>query len=164
MSGSRRNDIRNNRPDHKPGFRQEYERNRKKILATQTICGICGKPVDRSLKYPHPGSATIDHIIPLTRGGHPSALENLQLAHFRCNRLKFNQITNGNDQEKVSNEGSVLSDPPPERFGLPWTIDWTAYRSDSSANKSNCDELWQQAEQIRKSGFMICIHGIIQNI
>ena len=163
MSGSRRNDIRNNRPDHKPGHRAEYERNRKKILATQTICGICGKPVDRSLKYPDPGSPTIDHIVPITRGGHPSALENLQLAHFRCNRLKFNQILNGNNQEKVDNAGSVLSGSSPERFGLPWTIDWSAYRYDSSVDKSNHEELWQQAEQTRKSGFMICIYGIKKN-
>ena len=32
--------------------RSQFDKNRKKIYATQTICGICGKPVDFSLKFP----------------------------------------------------------------------------------------------------------------
>lgn len=75
------------RPD-RDVFRAQYEANRKIILATQTICGICGKPVDKTLKYPDPMSATVDHIVPIARHGHPSALENLQLAHRSCNRAK----------------------------------------------------------------------------
>lgn len=46
------------------------------------ICGICGQPVD-------PAEATIDHIIPLSRGG-TDARENLMCAHRRCNELKGN--------------------------------------------------------------------------
>ena len=66
--------------------RSQFDKNRKKIYATQTICGICGKPVDFSLKFPDPMSPTIDHIIPVAKGGHPSDIDNLQLAHFYCNR------------------------------------------------------------------------------
>lgn len=29
----------------------------------QGVCGICGAPVDISLRHPHPGSATMDHIL-----------------------------------------------------------------------------------------------------
>lgn len=82
----------NHRADHKAGHRSEYERNRQIILKTQDICGICGQPVDKTLKYPDPMSATVDHIIPINRGGHPSSIDNLQLAHFRCNRLKSDNI------------------------------------------------------------------------
>lgn len=65
-----------------------YKKNKKRIFATQSICGICGRPVDFSLKYPNPLSATIDHIVPVAKGGHPSDIDNLQLAHFSCNRQK----------------------------------------------------------------------------
>lgn len=81
-----------NRPDHTGPMRMAYETNRKIVLATQTICAICGKPVDKTLKSPHPMSPTVDHIIPVTRGGHPSDLDNLQLAHRACNLAKGTNI------------------------------------------------------------------------
>jgi len=50
-------------------------------------CGICGKKVKSELKYPHPLAASLDHIMPLSRGGfHVKA--NVQLAHLRCNLKK----------------------------------------------------------------------------
>lgn len=81
-----------NRPDRQPGNRGAYEKARLKILKTQTVCGICGKPVDFSLKYPHPLSPTVDHIIPVSKGGHPSDISNLQLAHRCCNRQKSDKL------------------------------------------------------------------------
>ena len=50
-------------------------------------CGICGRKVRNTLKAPHPQSATIDHIMPLARGGRHTR-ENVQLAHFICNSRK----------------------------------------------------------------------------
>ena len=46
--------MKRNRPDKDGTHRGAFEKNKKKIYATQTVCGICGKPVDFSLKYPHP--------------------------------------------------------------------------------------------------------------
>ena len=89
MPGSRE---RAPRADRQAGNRAEYERNKAIIFKTQTVCGICGKPVDFSLKPPHPLSASCDHIIPLTRGGHPTDINNLQLAHRICNMQKKNKI------------------------------------------------------------------------
>lgn len=80
------------RPDRNGPHRAQFEANRKIILATQSVCAICGKPVDKSLKYPHPMSATVDHIIPISRHGHPSDISNLQLAHRWCNRQKSDKI------------------------------------------------------------------------
>lgn len=80
------------RADRNGTHRGAFEKNKKKIYATQTCCGICGKPVDMSLKYPHPLSKCIDHIIPLAKGGHPSDIENLQLAHWTCNRQKSDKL------------------------------------------------------------------------
>jgi 5-methylcytosine-specific restriction endonuclease McrA len=50
-------------------------------------CGICGGRVSKILRHPDPLSASVDHIIPLARGG-TNDPENLQLAHLRCNLSK----------------------------------------------------------------------------
>ena len=55
------------------------------------ICGICGELVDKNLVWPDPMSASLDHIIPLSRGG-PHTLNNVQLAHLSCNTRKNNRI------------------------------------------------------------------------
>ena len=105
------------RPDRDGAHRGAFERNKKKIYATQTVCGICGKPVDFSLKYPNPLSPCVDHIIPIAKGGHPSDLENLQLAHWVCNRQKADKLFKNYEkkQGQISNRN------------LPQSKDWTAY-------------------------------------
>lgn len=109
-----------NRPDKDGTHRGAFERNKKKIFATQSVCGICGKPVDFTLKYPHPLSPCIDHIIPIARDGHPSDIDNLQLAHWTCNRQKSDKIVK---RKNVSGDGNeVISN----RI-LPQSIDWTKY-------------------------------------
>lgn len=67
----------NVRPDHNGTQRAQFESNKKRIYASQRVCGICGKTVDFSFKFPHPLSPCIDHIIPVAKGGHPSELGNL---------------------------------------------------------------------------------------
>lgn len=108
------------RADKLGKHRTAFEKNRKKIMVTQDVCGICGKPVDKSLKWPHPMSACVDHIIPLEKGGHPSDISNLQLAHMCCNRAKSDKIV----QPRADTEQEeVLSN----RL-LPQSMDWTSYR------------------------------------
>jgi len=82
----------NTRPDRAAGNRYLFESNRKIVLASQSVCAICGRPVDKSLKYPDPMSATVDHIIPVSKNGDPVSLDNLQLAHRCCNRAKSDKI------------------------------------------------------------------------
>jgi len=110
------------RPDRSPGNRGAYEAARKKILATQTICGICGKPVDFSLKYPHPMSPTVDHIIPVSKGGHPSDLDNLQLAHRCCNRQKSDKLIDST--RYIADENKLISNRV-----LPQHNDWMSYKA-----------------------------------
>lgn len=83
------------RPERDPARRSVFDNNKKIILATQSICGICGQPVDKSLKYPHPLSPTVDHIIPCAKGGSDD-LDNLQLAHRKCNRDKSDKLPENN--------------------------------------------------------------------
>lgn len=108
------------RPDQNGTHRAQFDKNKKKIYATQTVCGICGKPVDFTYKYPHPLSPCIDHIIPIAKGGHPSDLDNLQLAHWTCNRQKSDKLVEKADakvEEIISNRV------------LPHTFEWKNMRS-----------------------------------
>jgi predicted nucleic acid-binding Zn ribbon protein len=50
-------------------------------------CGICGQKVSAEFIFPHPMSATVDHIMPLSRGGKHEP-QNVQLAHWCCNSDK----------------------------------------------------------------------------
>lgn len=54
-------------------------------------CGVCSRPVDAKLAWPHPASASLDHIIPLSKGGAHTAA-NTQLAHLRCNTEKRDSL------------------------------------------------------------------------
>ncbi len=110
-----------NRPDQDGAHRTACDRNKKKVMATQTVCGICGKPVDKSIRYPHPLSPVVDHIVPIAKGGHPSDIENLQLAHWTCNRQKGDKLLK---RHRKADEDATLSN----RI-LPLSRDWTAYRS-----------------------------------
>lgn len=51
------------------------------------VCQICGKHVDETLKHPHPRSKSLDHIVPISRGGNHTR-KNVQLAHLVCNIRK----------------------------------------------------------------------------
>lgn len=111
-----------------PGYRgnkSDWERAKRTILSTQTNCGICGNPVDKSLKWPNPLSPTVDHIIPVIKGGHPTDLHNLQLAHWCCNRQKSDklqqQIREARPEEPEENEVNNRD--------LPLSQDWTAYKA-----------------------------------
>ena len=110
------------RPDKDGAHRSQFDKNKRKIYMTQTVCGICGKPVDFELKYPHPLSPCIDHIIPVSKGGHTSDLKNLQLAHRTCNRQKSDKLLAENMIDISSKENGVISN----RI-LPQSMDWSAY-------------------------------------
>jgi hypothetical protein len=72
-------------------FRHGKAKERPKGLSPRQIynnsngmCGICGDSIDWSLKWPHPMSMSVDHIVPLSRGGDDSE-SNLRASHLRCN-------------------------------------------------------------------------------
>jgi hypothetical protein len=56
---------------------------RKRVLATENVCGICGQVVDKTLHYLDPMAPEVDEIIPVSRGGDPLARANTRLAHRR---------------------------------------------------------------------------------
>jgi 5-methylcytosine-specific restriction endonuclease McrA len=51
------------------------------------ICGLCDGPIDPSAAYPDPMSPSLDHVVPVSRGGVHSRA-NCQAAHLVCNIRK----------------------------------------------------------------------------
>lgn len=71
-----------------------YERDRWR-------CQLCGRKVNPDIQVPHPRAATLDHIVPVSRGGsHDEA--NLQLAHFGCNSKKRNKVNGTGEQLRLA--------------------------------------------------------------
>lgn len=60
-------------------------------------CGICRKAINKKLAYPHPMSASIDHVLPMACGGAHEAA-NLRAAHWICNSLKSDGGTEQGEQ------------------------------------------------------------------
>lgn len=54
-------------------------------------CGLCSEPVDRNMAWPDPMSPSLDHVLPLSKGGH-HVMANVQLAHLSCNVRKGARI------------------------------------------------------------------------
>lgn len=112
------------RADHEGEHRVAFEKNRRRVLASQNVCGICGKPVDKSLRWPHPLSACVDHIVPIDKGGHPSDLSNLQLAHMCCNRQKSDKLVLN---ASAGNKAKAVIVTTITNRDLPLSCDWTKY-------------------------------------
>lgn len=58
-------------------------------------CHLCGKKIRKTLQYPHPESASLDHVIPLSSGG-SHEMANVHAAHLICNVRKRDR--GGNEQ------------------------------------------------------------------
>lgn len=105
----------NRRADHDGPHRSAFEKNRKRILATESICYLCHKPVDKTLPQHDPMAAQIDHKIPISKGGHPSDIENLCLVHACCNKAKSNKVFLSDKENRATTNQN-----------LPWSLDWFA--------------------------------------
>lgn len=52
-------------------------------------CGICLSPIP-DVQYPDMASASIDHVVPISKGGEHS-MQNARAAHLRCNIARGNR-------------------------------------------------------------------------
>lgn len=64
------------------------------------VCGICGRRVNPDLVFPHPKSSSLDHIVPLSKGG-THTMANVQLAHLACNTAKRDNVGGAGDQLRL---------------------------------------------------------------
>ena len=59
-----------------------WERARKQVLSISDVCHLCGQP----------GATTVDHIVPVSRGGSMFDPRNLAPAHSSCNYSKGKRL------------------------------------------------------------------------
>jgi hypothetical protein len=62
-----------------------YRRLRAWVIATYDDCYRCGRPVDKDLPGTHPWGPSLEHVVPLARGGDPASQDNAALSHLGCN-------------------------------------------------------------------------------
>jgi 5-methylcytosine-specific restriction endonuclease McrA len=74
-----------------------YQRARRELAALGLPCWICRRPIDYTLKFPHPRSFSVDHVIELDRGGDLTDPANLRPACLRCNIQRGNYYRQGRD-------------------------------------------------------------------
>lgn len=72
-------------------------------MAMYDTCAICGRTVDKGLPQYHPMAPEIDEIVPVSRGGSPYDIDNLQLTHRICNEKKGNRMAGDVDPRKIQN-------------------------------------------------------------
>ncbi|MER6431581.1 MULTISPECIES: HNH endonuclease [unclassified Streptomyces] len=56
-------------------------------------CWLCGHDIPAGLDARHPLSFTLDHLVPLSRGGSLLDPANARSAHRRCNSARGNRTT-----------------------------------------------------------------------
>ena len=64
------------------------------------ICQICKKRVDKRFRYPNPMCASLDHILPLSKGG-SHTYRNVQLVHLGCNTKKGVNVLPQGEQRRL---------------------------------------------------------------
>lgn len=60
-------------------------------------CHICGKKISASVKWPNPLSPSIDHVIPISKGG-SHTYTNVMAAHLGCNQRKQDRTLERGEQ------------------------------------------------------------------
>ena len=69
-----------------------------------TACYVCGCAIDMGLAYPDPHSASVEHVVPRSKGGSDD-LAGLRLSHLRCN------VSRGNRPRKTRTRRAVVRSP-----------------------------------------------------
>jgi 5-methylcytosine-specific restriction endonuclease McrA len=72
---------------------RRYRRLVAQVRAQGGPCWICGHNIDPGLDARHPLSFTLDHVVPLSRGGDLLDPANARAAHRRCNSARGNRTT-----------------------------------------------------------------------
>lgn len=68
------------------------------------VCGICADPIDPLIRWPNGGSASIDHIMPVSLGGDDTKV-NVRASHLACNLARGNRVDNHDQPRKGSSNG-----------------------------------------------------------
>lgn len=94
---------------------------RKRMFARRgDRCAICG----------HRGASDSDHIVPLSKGGHPTALSNRQPAHGRVPCYQCPPYANGKPRRCNQDKGNMATSGRGKR------------KPDASHKRLNTSEAW----------------------
>lgn len=130
-----------NRPDKDGADRTVFNYYKARLKAMQPPCAICGLPINYDLPYTSPWSFTVDHIVPISRGG-TTTEENVQAAHRKCNRAKGSKLFLSLEEinqlrleqgVKVQSDNSSGSDDETadictqQKFLFPQSVNWRTY-------------------------------------
>lgn len=74
------------------------------------VCQLCKKAVNPKLTFPNPACASLDHVIPLSRGGGHKTT-NVQLAHLRCNTSRGNKVLNLSPRPPLIRKNKIVFTP-----------------------------------------------------
>ncbi|MFF9084414.1 HNH endonuclease [Streptomyces rubiginosohelvolus] len=69
-----------------------YRRLVAAVKALGDPCARCGHNIDPTLDARHPLSFTLDHVVPLSRGGNLLDPANARSMHRRCNSARGNRV------------------------------------------------------------------------
>ncbi|KOG81246.1 MULTISPECIES: HNH endonuclease [Streptomyces] len=69
-----------------------YRRLVAAVKAQGDPCARCGHNIDPTLDARHPLSFTLDHVVPLSRGGDLLDPTNARAMHRRCNSARGNRM------------------------------------------------------------------------
>lgn len=73
---------------------------RRRVLAEEHDCWLCGKPVDKTLHYLDPMAPEVDEIVPVSLGGDPYARANCRLAHRPASATNAAATARANQQRR----------------------------------------------------------------
>jgi hypothetical protein len=100
-----------------------YRRKAKEVKAAATVCALCGRPIDHSLRYPHPASGSADHINAVNSGG--DMLGSLQAVHLVCNLRRKDSDTGTVDFSRPLEYAYKSHPPAAKRYARPvHSQDW----------------------------------------
>ncbi len=88
---------------------------RNRVRSMGLPCAICGKPIDYTLRTPDPWSYELDEIVPVSKGGSPIDICNVQPVHRACNLKKGNRVWG-----VVRKDDGTTSQPDPDRCSREW--------------------------------------------
>lgn len=72
---------------------------RARVKAQGLPCALCGLPIDYSLPPGDPMSYELDEIVPVSLGGDPYDIDNVQPTHRICNQRKGNKVTSSKTKQ-----------------------------------------------------------------
>lgn len=62
---------------------------RARLLATTTVCEVCGEALNRAIPPGHPLAPEVDERVPIAAGGNPLDRGGTRLIHAQCNKAEW---------------------------------------------------------------------------